>query len=135
MTNLNQYCAWFIRITAGLMLVLIGTQPIQPMHLIHDAGIYPVTLQTTDVPMLDVSLRILFVAFGLAIMVGIRTRLLAAFMLAVTTFQTILCFPHDPTMTLGHAFLGFLLMALAILVSRGGGIHSLIQGGWKNIPL
>lgn len=117
------------------MLVLIGVQPIQPMHMYHTAGIYPVTLQTTNVLMLDVSLRILFVAFGLAIMLGIRTRLLAAFMLAVTTFQTILCFPNNPTITLENAFLGFLLMALAILVTRGGGIHSLIQGGWKNISL
>lgn len=118
-----------------MVLVLIGLQSIEP-PVIHDAGsMLPVILLSTNVLLLDVLLRVLFVVFGIAIMLGIRTRLLSAFMLAVTILTASVCIQTFVHMDVAHLFLAYLVVGLATLVVRGGGIYALLSKGWRNIPL
>ena len=135
MKQVFPYIAWAIRVTSGMVLVLIGLQSIEP-PVIHDASsMLPVILLSTNVLLLDVLLRVLFVVFGIAIMLGIRTRLLSAFMLAVTILTASVCIQTFVHMDVAHLFLAYLVVGLATLIVRGGGIYALLSKGWRNIPL
>lgn len=135
MKQLSPYIAWALRITSGMLLVLIGVQSIEPTTAHHSSTIFPIVLATTNVLLLDVLLRVLFVGFGIAIMLGIRTRLLSAFMFAVTLLTASICIQACINLNSGHVLLGYLIGGLATLIVRGGGIHALLPEGWRNIPL
>ncbi|KIN65172.1 hypothetical protein Z946_4072 [Sulfitobacter noctilucicola] len=131
----TDYVAWMARIFAGLLLVVIGLQPVTGAHEHHRETFYPIFLMSTEVYALDILLRLLFVVFGVAIMLGIRSRLLAAFMLAVTLLQAAHCLVENAEVNFGHSMLFLLIAILSILIVRGGGIYAMRPEGWNNIPL
>ena len=118
-----------------MLLILIGSQSIDAPNMHQAHTVYPILLHSTNVLLLDVLLRILFVVFGLAIMLGVRTRLVAAFMLSVTLLTAIACFETSHQMGSGHLLLAYLIAGLATLIVRGGGMYALLPEGWRNIPL
>ena len=135
MRQLFPYIAWAIRITSGMVLILIGLQSIEA-SIAHDgSALYPILLKSTNVLLLDVLLRVLFVVFGIAIMLGVRTRVLSAFILSVTLLTAIPCIQGCEQVRVGHFLLAYLIAGLATLIVRGGGIHALLPQGWLNIPL
>lgn len=121
MNSYTEYAVWLVRVLAGLLLVIIGVQPSQPIMTSNNLTIYLVTLHLTHAYMLDVGLRFLFVGLGLAIMRGIRTRFLAAFMLVMTIFQPNLILQHNPTFSIENSPLMLLILALSVLVVREAG--------------
>lgn len=135
MRHISDYIALFIRMSAGLLLVTIGFQPLDTTGLHGLSPVIPVCLHSTNVLVLDVMLRALFVVFGLAILLGVRTRLLSAFMLSVTLLAGSICIQTPGALLPNHLMLFVLIMGLSVLVLRGGGIYAMRTGGWKNIPL
>lgn len=134
MINFTDYIVWMVRVTTGILLGLIGIQPLDIQHNFGTDPVYPVILSDTNVLLLDVILRVLFIVFGLAIILGIRTRLIAAFMLSVTLLESIQCLHIHQSWTAGHVALALTLLGLCALIVKGGGQHSLVRGGWSDIP-
>ena len=129
------YTVGGMRVVTGALLVLTGMQPFMRPDVHSPDTIYPFILASTGLLLLDVLVRVLFLSVGLAIMLGIRARLLSAFMLAVTLLEAIQCLEVYQNMHLGHSLLMVMIMGLAILVASGGGKGAMRPGGWKNIPL
>lgn len=135
MRHFSDYIALFIRMTAGFLLVMTGFQPLDVAG-IHDLNpVIPVYLQSTNVLVLDVMMRGMFAMFGIAILLGVRTRLLSAFILSVTLMVASICIQVPSSPLPNHFMLFILIMGLGVLVLRGGGIYAMRAGGWKDIPL
>lgn len=124
-----------LRLSTGAMMVLTGMQPLGFLTSGTMSEVFPVILTDTNVLLIDVLLRLLFVTAGLGIMFGIRTRLLSAYMLAVVLLEAIHCIHANPTWTTGHIMLVASIMGLSLLIAFGGGHYALIRGGWRRIPL
>ena len=124
-----------IRLATGAIMVMIGIQPLSLYIGGFGATMFTVVLTDTNVLIIDILLRLLFVVTGLAIMFGIRTRLLSAYILSVLLLQAIHCIHSNPTWTPGHILLAASIMGLSLLISFGGGHYALIRGGWTRIPL
>ncbi len=135
MNSIVGYGVGAIRLTTGSLLVLIGMQPLTRPDIQNPDTIYPFILASTGLLALDILVRILFLSVGIVIMLGIRARLLAAFMLSITLLEAIQCLDVYKNMHIGHSLLMVLLVGLAILVASGGGKGAMRPGGWKNIPL
>ncbi len=135
MKQVFPYIAWAIRISSGMVLIFIGLQSIEAPTVYQGDSLYPILFKSTNVLLLDVLLRVLFVVFGTAIMLGIRTRLLSAFMLSVTLLTAISCINECEHIRIGQYILAYLIAGLATLIVRGGGIYALRPQGWRNIPL
>lgn len=98
--------------TAGLVLVAIALQPPDETG-IHDLNpVIPVCLQSTNVVVFDVMLPGMFALFGIAILLGVRTGLLSAFILAVTLMVGSTCIQSPTSFLQNHFMLFILIMSL-----------------------
>jgi uncharacterized membrane protein YphA (DoxX/SURF4 family) len=135
MRQTSDYFALSIRMTAGVLLIFTSFQPINSDSVHQMNPLLPLCMPSTNVMLLDVLLRGMFIGFGLFILLGVRTRLLSAFILSVTLMLGSICIQEPGGLMTNHLILFALVIALAVLILRGGGIYALRCGGWKDIPL
>ncbi|WP_375281310.1 hypothetical protein [Pseudooctadecabacter sp.] len=135
MKHITDVALGALRLSTGAMMVLTGMQPLGLLTSGPMSEVFPVILTDTNVLMIDVLLRLLFVIAGLGIMFGIRTRLLSSYILSVLLLEAIYCIHTNPTWTTGHVMLVGSIMGLSLLIAFGGGHYALIRGGWRRIPL
>jgi hypothetical protein len=90
--------------------------------MLHGAPYFPIYLKFTNTYLLDSIVRVLFMSSGVAIVLGIRSHLFAAFLLSMTLLEASICIQSNFRMALGQTMLPILILGPAILTIRGGGI-------------
>lgn len=137
MNKTSEYIVIAVRMLSGLLLLLIGLHNGQISFSFGIQDQSQMFLFETGVSQLDTLARFLFLCAGVFIMLGVRTRLTAAFMLLITLFLTIECIAtHEPLrLSPNLVMTGLLLACLSVLVIRGGGTHAIFQRGWQRVYL
>ena len=82
--------------------------------MLHGATCFPIYLKLTNTYLLDSIVRVLFMSSGVAIVLGIRSRLFAAFLLSMTLLEARICIQNNFRMVLGHTMLPILILGLPI---------------------
>ncbi len=135
MNIISDIGVWGVRVVTGLILFWIGLQPITVHHAAPLIETFPLTLSATNMFFMDVMLRLAFLVFGLAIVLGVRTRVSASIMLVLTMAQAVQCIHTHSEWTIGKVFVSLAIVGLCVLVVQGGRRFSVLRGGWQPLQL
>jgi len=123
-----------LRVGAGIILIIAGLDP-------ADEGWLNVAAVATlgDPPSLATAvfskaIRVLMLLAGTWILLGVRTRLIAAYVLSMILLDSAISLYHTGELTGPILLVSALILSLSILVMKGGGESAIYRRGWEDLP-